>query len=197
MTDVHSFTNGALANGGGALPLPAIVPAEAAEAADAEAALMAEARVLVETTTRSQAEIAIQLGISANTLSAWKRADGWVRPAGAPKAPKFATGIDRRRSGATEAKAETRRRRLIDRLYLVCGRQVRRIEARLKVRGREVEEKDVKTLGTLARTLDMLMALERDNGTKAERPESVDRDQRNAELARRIRRWAQGGEGSE
>ena len=51
MTDVHSFTNGALANGGAPL-LPAIVPTDAADAPDGEAAMMAEARVLVETTTR-------------------------------------------------------------------------------------------------------------------------------------------------
>ncbi len=68
-------------------------------------------------------------------------------------------------------------------------------EARLGDADHAGDEKDARTLGTLTRTLDMLMALERDNGTTADKPEAVNRDELNAELSRRITRWAEGGDG--
>ena len=63
--------------------------------------------------------------------------------------------------------------------------------------GAGLEEKDVRVLGLMAKTLGTLMALDRDDGAKLRDAEPVDRDELNADLARRIARWAEGGEGSE
>jgi hypothetical protein len=158
-----------------------------------DAALMAKAQALVEGTIRSQGSIARELGIDAKALSNWKVRLGWVRPEGAPKAPDFGRDSTGLGNGRSTAAAELRRRRLIDRLYHACSLQVRQIETRLRS-NTQADEKDARTLGTLARTLDTLMALERDNGTTADKPEAVNRDELNAELTRRITRWAEGGE---
>jgi hypothetical protein len=155
-----------------------------------DAAMIAEARRLVEQTIRTQDSIAAELGLGRSTLTTWKQQHGWVRPPGAPVGRPLGTRPD-------ATKAEMRRRRLIDKLYAVCGRYIRRVEARLGDADYEGDEKDARTLGTLTRTLEMLMALERDNGTTADKPEAVNRDELNADLARRITRWAEGGEGSE
>jgi hypothetical protein len=165
-----------------ALNLPAGVRANGHDPAT-----IAEARRLVEQTIRSQQSIAAELGIGKGILSTWRQQHGWVRPPGAPAV----RALGPRR---VETREETRRRRLIDKLYAVCGRYLRRIEARLGDADHAGDEKDARTLGTLARTLEMLMALERDNGTTADKPETVNRDELNAELARRITRWAEGGE---
>ena len=159
-----------------------------------DAALMIAARKLVEETTLSQAKIAGQLGLSAGALSKLKLQEGWVRPEGAPTGPRY--GSSAWRYLADPALVARRRLRLIARLYLACEHQLKLVEARLAGVGASVEEKDVRVLGLLAKTLETLMALERDDGAKAKAAEPVDREQLNAELARRIKKWAEGGEGS-
>lgn len=156
-----------------------------------DAALLAAARKLVEGTTLSQAKICADLGIRPNVLTEWKYREGWVRPEGAPKPPVLSGVVAGRRSADAEVNFE-RRRALIDKLYQLCARQAVQIERRLKQK--EPDEKDARVLGTLARTLDTLMALDRDNGPKADTPEPIDRDAANADLARRITRWAEGRE---
>jgi hypothetical protein len=82
---------------------------------------------------------------------------------------------------------------------LVCAvdRQIDMIEARLKDPKAELEERDARMLGALAKTLQTLMALDGDDGAKPHAPEPVDRADLNAELARRITHWAEGRKGSE
>ncbi len=93
---------------------------------DALAALKAEARRLVEGTTLSQHEIGKRLDVRPSLISTWKRQEGWVRPPGAPQPPPFAA-----RAPASDGdKAETRRVRMIGRLYRVFDRQAGDLEAR-------------------------------------------------------------------
>ena len=177
-----------------AIAAPGAPPPAAAVANGHDASLMIAARQLVEETTLSQAKIAGELGISATMLSNLKKQEGWVRPAGAPTGPKYGSGVWRYLADA--AQVVRRRLRLIARLYLACERQLKAVEARLGGEAPGVEEKDVRVLGLIAKTLETLMALERDDGAKAKAAEPVDREQLNAELARRIKKWAEGREGS-
>jgi hypothetical protein len=80
------------------------------------------------------------------------------------------------------------------RFYRACERQLALVERKLRRPRAEMEEKDVRALGLLAKTLGTLMALDRDDGAKLKDAEPVDRDKLNAELARRIARWAEGRE---
>lgn len=50
--------------------------------------VVAGARRLVETTTMGRDDIARQVGVCAMTISRWTRANGWVRPYGAPVWPR-------------------------------------------------------------------------------------------------------------
>ncbi len=160
-----------------------------------DAALLIASKKLVEETTLSQAEIAAQLGLSPSRLSVLKKQEGWMRPTGAPSGPKYGSGVWR---FTADAESVARRRlRLIARLYLACEHQLKAVEARLGGEAPGVEEKDVRVLGLIAKTLETLMALERDDGAKTQAVEPVDREHLNAELARRIKKWAEGGEGSE
>ena len=153
------------------------------------AALKAEARRHVEGTTLSLREIARRLDIAASTLSRWKAEESWVRPDGAPVRPPFSG-----RGPSKTASTEARRTRMVGRLYRVFDRQAGDLEARAAKPGATTEEKDARTLSVLAKTLETLIALDRDDGAKTEEPGPADRDRLNADLARRIRLWAERGE---
>ncbi len=155
---------------------------------DAVAALKAEARREVEGTTLSLYEIARRMDIATSTLSRWKAEEDWVRPDGAPTQPNFG-GKARPRSETPEA----RRRDMIGKLYRVFVRQAGDLEARAAKPGASTDEKDARTLSVLAKTLETLIALDRDDGAKATKPESVDRADYRAELARTLSRWAEEG----
>lgn len=169
-----------------------VSPAAPVVANGHDAALLDKAKRLIETTTWSQTKIAIQLDISQTTLSSWKLRWGWVRPKGAPLAPMFDAAVRARRAAEPmEARTDLRRRRLIDRLYRACTRQVFQIEMRLK--DKATDDKDARALGLLAKTVETLTTLERDPG-KTKTPEPVDRDAIESDLVRRINAWAEGGE---
>ncbi len=154
--------------------------------ADAYAALRARARRKVEGTTQSQYEIARSLDISTTTLSYWKRREGWTRPAGAPLPPRLGPALP------PGEKSEARRLRMIGRLYRVFERQTADLEARAVQPDATTDEKDARALSVLAKTLETLIALDRDDGAKTAKPESVDRADYKAELARYLSRWADG-----
>lgn len=143
--------------------------------------IMAEARRLIEGTTLSQHDIAQRLSVAESTISAWKVKGGWQRPEGAPQALDMA-------SRSAEQVTEKRRAVLVDRLYRVFDRQLMDIEARAALANGNTEEKDARALGTLARTLGTLIALERDDGAPADDPEAeaVDPDEIRARLAQRL-----------
>lgn len=143
-----------------------------------------------EETRETQIAIAKDIGVSDTCLSRYAKEAGWTRP------PRLQT--------RSEAGAEAIERSLATtiadagavtaRLLRSVDRQIRKIDGRLMKRGSEIEEKDSRILGHLARTLATLMALDRDGGATAKEPERVDRDELNADLARRIARWAEGRE---
>lgn len=80
------------------------------------------------------------------------------------------------------------------RLIRAVDRQIAKIETRVCKKGATVDEKDARTLGTLAKTLQTLIALDRDAGAQPDQPEPADRDKLDADLAARIKRWAEGRE---
>jgi hypothetical protein len=211
------------AEDGGAPPWPPASGAAVARRQNGGAidpAIKTEVLRLLRDTTHSQAEIGHRFGISKAVVSNWRRDAAIERPAGAPGLPRYlrartdslADVAGRRRPVATadpappekrirpgpakrRPRGEVRQTRLVARLFRAFERQVAEIEARFTDPGLRAEEKDARTLGTLARTLETLMALERDDGRTAKDPEPADRDRLNAELVRRLRRWAEGGEG--
>jgi hypothetical protein len=183
LSDMDEFVNGTAPVGGAP---PAVI------ANGHDPAALAEARQLIETTRIPLTEIEKKLGIARRTLSKLKIRNGWQRPAGAPAGPALGS---RGWQVATGPEAIAKKRGLlIARLYRACERQLRSLETQIGGRDSAVEEKDVRTLGLLAKTLGTLMALDRDDGAKSPDAEPVDRDKLNAELARRIARWAEGGE---
>ncbi|HVY20461.1 MAG TPA: hypothetical protein VHA70_10335 [Bauldia sp.] len=164
-------------NGAGAFP-------ELGSVRPDHAAAVAEARRMVEGTTLSQHAIAQQLRVSDSTVSLWKKRWGWMRPEGSPVAPPEFAGRD------TAKAAEKRRDVLVGRLYRVFDRQLMDVESRAADAVAVTEEKDARTLGTLARTLGTLIALEaggeREDGAPADEPERYDPDEVRARLAARL-----------
>lgn len=135
-------------------------------------------KALYEGTARTIDDIAKEVGVGRTTVNGWAQQDDWVRAAGAPP-PRTKIGPDRRK-------------RLMDRLFHAYGRQLATLEKRA---GKDsADEKDARTLSVLAKTLETLIALDRDDGGKALKPESVDRADYKAELARKIAAWAEEGE---
>ena len=151
-------------------------------------AAMAEAQKLVEGTTMPQSTIARTIGISPRTLADWKREGGWRRPEGAPEAPHVVVQALSARAEAAppDERAPATRAELVDRLFAVFDRQLNGVEER--ARRVFTQEKDARTLGTLARTLGTLMALERGDGDQPDDPEAeaVDPDEIRARIARRL-----------
>jgi hypothetical protein len=163
-----------------------------------DAAWFAEARRLIETTIAPQTEIAAKLNVKPAALSKLKLEQGWTRPDGAPVGPP--AGMSGWQVASRPEAVAKKKLELVARLYRPCDKQLKSLETQLVQLARDgtgLEEKDVRTLGLLAKTLGTLMALDRDDGAKLRDAEPVDRDELNAELARRIARWAEGREESE
>lgn len=137
---------------------------------------------LVTGTSLALGEIARQTGVSESTVKNWLVKRNWRRPAEAPQLRARGPGDH-----------SVRRARLQTRLYRVLGRQLDAIEARARREDSETIEKDARTLGVLAKTLETLNALGRDDGARMTEPEFADRDELDAALAERIKRWAEGG----
>lgn len=141
----------------------------------------------VEETTLSGAEIAKRFGLTRGSLHRLAGELGWRRPEGAPVAsgrvrppgPRLAKALD---DGGTVAA----------RLLRVVDRQIGTIDKRLRRKGAVIDEKDARLLVHLAKTLQTIMALGRDGGAGSK--ETADRDEPDADLARRIAVWAEGRE---
>ncbi|MEP3524510.1 MAG: hypothetical protein ABJN24_03705 [Hyphomicrobiales bacterium] len=82
------------------------------------------------------------------------------------------------------------RKALIDRLYKAFDCQMREFETHLALAGDEgVNEKDARTLGSLARTLEKLIDLRQENeGQNRNQNKEVDLERLREELARRLER---------
>jgi hypothetical protein len=155
-------------------------------------AVVAEVQRLVEATTLSQLEIARQTGVPSTTVSMWKRRERWTRPSGAPPAPSFAKGGGVRMDSPA-ARSERRAQAMVDRLYRVFGRGLSALETRVG-RDKDGLEKDARALATLAKTLETLKALDRDDGAKHPDSDGVDPDEMRARLARKLFAMGQSGE---
>lgn len=144
-------------------------------------------RQRIEETIESQNSIAEEFGVSSQALSKAVRRLRWTRPPDAPKASRskaeFAgEAVDS--AGAVRAK-----------LVAAIDRQIDLVEKRLKGRKAEVEERDSRILGNLAKTLGTLMQIGTGGATSnhaepPDRAEDVD-----SRLAERIKRWARGEQG--
>lgn len=138
-------------------------------------------RQQVEQTTKPFRVIGTEQGVSATTISVWARKFGWRRPAGA-----------RAVGGASGSNAA-----MVAGLRRTFMRHLAALEERAKSGNGDEIEKDARTLGVLAKTLETLIELDRD-GAKVGEPEPRDRDLEaiDADLAARIAAWANEGEGS-
>ena len=121
-------------------------------------------------------------------------AEKWIRPEGAPKAPEAVGGktAGMRRLANSMADAGMVQARILR----AVDRQIGKVDARLRKKGTEVEERDSHILGNLAKTLGALMNTG-SGGTTSKDVERPNRAEVEARLAERIRRWARGEEGSD
>lgn len=148
----------------------------------ADPAAAAELRRRVEETSASIRRIAIDMDVPAGSLDHHIRREGWSRPPGASVARGGRLGRRAVREMADAAAVQVRLLRAVD-------RQVVKIDARLRKPGAEADEKDARTLASLAKTLATLMAPGGDRArTKATEP--ADSGYFRAELARKIAAWA-------
>ena len=155
----------------------------------ADEAKREELRRRVMETTESYTAIAKHYGTSTQTLGRAIAPYGWPRP---PPAPKRADGspIGGKRLASEIADAGMVKARLLR----AVDRQIDKVDGRLRKKGAEVEEKDSRILGNLAKTLSALMQIGEGGTTSkyAEPSNSADAEQG---LADRIKRWARGEQG--
>ncbi|SHO66220.1 hypothetical protein SAMN02745172_02875 [Pseudoxanthobacter soli DSM 19599] len=95
-------------------------------------------------------DIAEAMGVTPSTVRRWARLGGWQRG----ERP-----IPRRRKA--DAETDTDRGAMVRRLMLAFARQVAEVEARLGPAGKPAGERDARTLGVLAKTLETLIELDR------------------------------------
>ena len=112
---------------------------------------------LYENTDKRLDEIAAETGVGRTTMSDWARQEHWLRLGGGPATRTEGGGRD----------GHGRRARLMGRLYRVYGRQLATLEKRAGS-GAAIDEKDARTLAVLAKTLETLIALDRDDGARTQ-----------------------------
>ncbi len=154
-----------------------------------------EIRRLWETGAVSASGLSAFAGVSAQTIRRRARTEGWTRGGDGPGAGEASTPAP---DAAPDAGSETGqgvrageppadRAALIAGLYRACAAHVADIEARVGVSAQN-RERDARTLGILARTLDTLIDLDRRKaGAEAAEPEA-DIAQLRADLAGRLAR---------
>jgi hypothetical protein len=175
---------------GAAVALAAKPPSGMARLRALDAEAREELRRKVEETPVAIEAIASEISVPRSSLDTFYKEQGWTRPKGAAKSTTGSQARPRSRLPLSFVDAGAVKVRLLR----AVDRQIQKIDARTRKKGASVEEKDARTLGTLAKTLETLMALERDGGAKAETPEPIDREEIRAAVARRIAQWA--GEGA-
>lgn len=131
----------------------------------------AEIRAAYEGSDLAVAAIAEAYGVSAAAIQGRARRGDWRR---------------RRRRGAAASGEALDRTLLIGRLFKAVERQIAEVERRFEGSAApSLEEKDARTLGALARTLELLIGLEKQAGHDGHEPEP-DIDEFRLDLARRI-----------
>jgi hypothetical protein len=137
-------------------------------------------RRLYESTAKSVHALGAEFGVSDATIHDHARREGWVRYAGARKSQRQLPKIPSR--------AE-----LIARLYRAFEKQIAEVEARFGQPGEDEGEQDARTLGTLARTLEKLIELDRERTEDRDKEEPADLARLRQTLTDRLRRLAGGG----
>lgn len=151
-------------------------------------ATRAELKRRVTETDESYQSMADWLGVSRGAIQSHAKRQAWPRPPTA-RGGHAAPSIE---LATLDQNAQLIRARLLQAIV----RQVDKVDARLRKRDAEVDEKDSRVLGNLAKTLSTLMQMG-EGGTTAKEMERPNRAEVEARLAERIRRWARGEEGSE
>jgi hypothetical protein len=151
---------------------PGAAPTDVAPAAGPP---WAEIRAAYEGSTLTVAAIAEAYGVALAAIRARIRRENWPR---------------RRRSTAGPAERRPAepldRTVLVERLFRAIDRQIAEIERRFDGDAPpSLEEKDARTLGALARTLELLIGLERETGRPTDEAEP-DLDEFRLDLARRL-----------
>lgn len=143
-----------------------------------------------ETDTETSVEkVALRHGLTKGALTGRARRGGWTprRESGAARkpGPKPAPLVA---GSPPPPRRSVDRADLVDRLYRVVARQIGEIEKRVADPAASAEERDARTLAAVARTLDLLVEIERRvvGDPAAARPE-IDLDALRQDLARRIR----------
>lgn len=131
-----------------------------------------EIRAAYEGSDLAVTAIAQAYGLSADTIRGRARRSGWRRRRPRDAAGTHVEPIDRNL--------------LVGRLFRAVERQIAEVERRFEGSAPpSLEEKDARTLGALARTLELLIGLERRAGHDASEPEP-DIDEFRLDLARRL-----------
>ena len=131
-------------------------------------------------------DICVAHGINSAALYKKAQEEKWVlRNAQRSKQRK-----DHGKAGGGQVEKGSDRKALIDRLYKAFDYQMREFEAHITLSGEEgINEKDARTLGSLARTLEKLIELRQENdGLNDNQNNEVDLDRLREELARRLKR---------
>lgn len=153
---------------------PAVPPAAAAPAAGLPEPPWAEIRAAYEGSDLAVGAIARAYGINPDRI--WRRArrERWSARRGA--AP-----------GRREPAAPVDRATLVARLFRAVERQIAEVERRFDgTAPPSLEEKDARTLGALARTLELLIGLEKQAGRDADDEPEPDIDAFRLDLAHRL-----------
>lgn len=149
------------------------IPSAGADgAADRPPPPWAEIRAAYEGSGLAVAAIAEAYGVSVDTVRGRARRGGWR---------------GRRAGGGSAVAAEALDRGLlVARLFRAVERQIAEVERRFEGSAPpSLEEKDARTLGALARTLELLIGLEKQAGRDGPEPEP-DIDEFRLDLARRL-----------
>jgi hypothetical protein len=137
-------------------------------------------RQLYEQTATPLKAIGAEVGVSSAAICGRAAHQGWIRFAGARKSQRQLPKIPSR--------AE-----LIARLYRAFEKQIAEVEARFGQPSADEGEQDARTLGTLARTLEKLIELDRERTEDRDTEEPPDLARLRQTLSDRLRRLAGGG----
>jgi hypothetical protein len=118
-------------------------------------------RRLYENTATPVRTIGAEFGVTSAAIHAHARRGAWIRHAGAWKS--------KRQLPKVPSRAE-----FISRLYRAFEKQVAEIEARFGQPSADDGEQDARTLGTLARTLEKLIELDREQTEDRDKEEPAD-----------------------
>jgi hypothetical protein len=149
-------------------------------------ALRAELKRRVTETDDTYKSMGDWLGVSPGAVQSHAKRMAWPRPPTA-RGGHAAPAIE---IATIDQTAQLVRARLLQAVI----RQVEKVDGRLRKKGTEVDEKDSRILGNLAKTLATLMQMGACGKTSND-AEPADRGDVDERLAERVKRWARGEQG--